>query len=136
MKQTLLNVSIAISVLCISGCTKNCDEWHELEDKDCVEMREKFFGTYIGTATWDGQTYNSSTTLSTNGDVQRITWDDTQYLELSGSSTVDIPLQNVYDANGTYSMEGSGSLNGNQLILNFVATYQGQTIAGNFTGTK
>lgn len=119
-----------------TGCEKTCDEWFELEDSDCVEMRDKFFGTYVGTMTSNGQTQNVQTVLTTNGDVQRITWDGSQYLELSGSSAVNIPLQNVYSPDGTYSIEGTGSLNGSQLILNFVATFQGQTVVMNFTGTK
>lgn len=135
MKKAMMMFGIA-AMLVSTGCEKNCDEWYELEDNDCVEMREKFYGTFVGTVTANGQTQNSSTTLTSNGNVQRITWDGSQYLELSGESTVNIPLQNVYDSDGTYSIEGSGSLNGNQLVLNFIATFQGQTIVMNFTGTK
>ncbi|MBP9152526.1 MAG: hypothetical protein KBF73_09610 [Flavobacteriales bacterium] len=137
MKKAIMMVGFAAAMLtATTGCKKTCDDWHELEDKDCVEMREKFYGTYVGTMTSNGQTQNISTTLASNGNVQRITWDGSQYLELSGETTVDIPLQNVYDQSGTYSIEGAGSLNGSQLVLNFVATYQGQTVVINFTGTK
>lgn len=126
----------AIAAMGLAGCEKTCDEWFELEDGDCVEMREKFYGTYTGTMTSNGQTQNVQTTLSSNGNVQRISWEGTQYFEVTGSTTFNIPLQNVYHQGGTYSMEGSGSLNGNQLVFNALATFQGQTIVMNFTGTK
>lgn len=136
MKKVMIWAVCGIMLTASTGCEKTCDEWFELEDDDCVEMRDKFFGTYMGTMTFNGQTQNIQTTLSTNGNVQRITWDGSQYFELSGSSTFSIPLQNVYAQGGTMSMEGSGSLNGNQLVFNAAATYQGQTVVMNFTGTK
>ena len=134
-KLILLFVGVTI-VTVFNSCQQECDEWYERDGNECVEVRQKFLGTYVGTLTSGGQTQNSMTTLSSNGNVQRITWDGSQYLELTGDNTVSIPLQNVYDQNQTYSIEGSGSLNGSQLVLNFVITYQGQTTVANFTGTK
>ena len=85
MKHSLVMIALTGLLLTVgTGCEKSCDEWFEKDGKDCVEMRQKFFGTYVGTFSANGQTQNIQTTLSTNGNVQRITWDNSQYLELSG----------------------------------------------------
>jgi len=120
-----------------TGCKKTCDEWHELEDKDCVEMREKFYGYYVGVYTQSGQTSNGFIELSEySGDVMRIRLTGSgNYFEITGSTSFEMPLQQVVDVQ-TYTMEGSGSLNGNQLTFNATQTYNGQTVILNFTGTK
>lgn len=57
-----------------TGCEKTCDEWFELEDDDCVEMREKFYGTYTGVFSSEGEVpYIGYILLSESADgVQRI----------------------------------------------------------------
>jgi hypothetical protein len=137
MKKMILSVSIAAAMLtAVTGCKPTCNEWYEADGVKCVEMREKFYGTYVGTATAGGQTQNWSTAISSHNEINKMTLNGTNYVELTGSTTFSIPLQNVYDQNGTYQIEGSGSVNGNQLIMNYVATYQGSTSVVNFTGTK
>ena len=137
MKKMILSVSIAAAMLtAVTGCKPTCNEWYEADGVKCVEMREKFYGTYVGTATSDGQTQNWSAQLTAHNEINKLILNGTNYIELTGSSSFGIPLQNVYDPNGTYQIEGSGSLSGNQLILNYVATYQGYTTVVNFTGTK
>ena len=130
------------SIVCQNGGTCEegtciCPDWYEGTSCE-IETREKFFGEYIGTITRDGQTQIGSVTLETYaGNVQRITWDGTEYMELSGTNSVDIPTQNALHIQyGVGTFEGSGSLNGNQLTLDHVETYQSQTVVVNFTGTK
>ncbi|MCF8465625.1 MAG: hypothetical protein K9G41_12335 [Flavobacteriales bacterium] len=137
MKRTLMILGfIASALTALNGCQANCDEWYEADGLKCIEMREKFYGTYVGTATTDGQTQNWSAQLSAHNEIDKVVLNGTNYIQLTGSTSFSIPLQNVYDQNGTYQIEGSGSVNGNQLILNYVATFQGSTSVINFTGTK
>ncbi len=139
MKKTIIMMSMAATMLtAVTGCQKTCDEWYELEDKDCVEMREKFYGYYVGVYTQNGQTSNGALELSEYSDnVQRIRLTgSSNYFVLTGSSTFDMPLQQVVDPQATYTMEGSGSLSGNQITFNATQTLNGQTVILNFTGTK
>lgn len=138
MKKAMMILSIAATMLTTStGCKKTCDDWYELEDKDCVEMREKFYGTYVGVYTQNGQTSNGALELSEfSGNVQRIRLTGSgNYFELTGSTSFDMPLQQVVDVQ-TYTMEGSGSLSGNQITFNATQTLNGQTAILNFTGSK
>jgi hypothetical protein len=57
-------------------------------------------------------------------------------MELSSETAFNIPLQNVYMQGATWQIEGSGSFNGNQITMNYTATYQSQSAIVNFTGTK
>lgn len=128
----------ATMLISTTGCEENCDEWYELEDKDCVEMREKFYGYYVGVYTQDGQTSNGALELSEfSGNVQRIRLTGSgNYFELTGSTSFDMPLQQVVDPQATYTMQGSGSLSGNQITFNATQTLNGQTVVLNFTGSK
>ncbi|MCF8459866.1 MAG: hypothetical protein K9G46_04015 [Flavobacteriales bacterium] len=138
MKKAMMMLGIAsVMLTTTTGCKKTCDDWNELEDKDCVEMREKFYGYYVGVYTQNGQTSNGAVELSEySGNVKRIRLTGSgNYFELTGSSSFEMPLQQVIDVQ-TYNMEGSGSLNGNQLTFNATQTYNGQTTILNFTGTK
>ncbi|MCF8276963.1 MAG: hypothetical protein K9J17_09525 [Flavobacteriales bacterium] len=138
MKKAMMMVGIAAVMLTTTtGCKKTCDDWYELEDKDCVEMREKFYGYYVGVYTQNGQTSNGALELSElSGNVQRIRLTgSSNYFELTGSNSFDMPLQQVVDVQ-TYTMEGSGSLSGNQITFNATQTLNGQTVILNFTGSK
>jgi len=140
MKSRIL-MFFAIASIGLAGCEKTCDEWFELEDGDCVEMREKFYGTYTGTMNSNGQTANGQTVISEgSGAVNSL-----NFLLQTGNSSLTltddngsftIPLQNIYYQGNTMSIEGSGSFNGNQLVMNYVGTYQGANMVINFTGTK
>lgn len=114
-----------------------CADWYE-GDQCETETRKKFYGIYTGVYTQNGQTTNGSVELVEFTDnVQRIRLaGSNNYFVLSGSNAFDVPLQQVVTNQGTYTMEGSGSLNGNQLTFNVTQTFNGQTAILNFTGTK
>lgn len=129
----------AVLAIGFTGCQKTCDEWYELDDNDCIEIRIQYYGTYVGTVTVDGQSLNAYMEIGEySGDVQRlrVEGEGSVYLELSSESTFNIPLQNSYSSQGTVQVEGSGSFSGSQLVLNYLGTYQGQTTTVSFTGTR
>jgi hypothetical protein len=142
MKKAMMMLGIAAVMLTTTtGCKKTCDDWNELEDKNCVEMRQKFYGTYTGTVTANGQSQNAQTVISQgNSGVNSLI-----FLLQTGNSTLmltdesgafTIALQNIYYQGVTMSIEGSGSFNGNQLVMNYVGSYQGSNTIINFSGTK
>lgn len=135
---------LAVIAMMAAGCKDElqCGDWEEVSGDRCVEMREKFYGTYVGTTTISlngSQTTLTETKLKAYpGDAQRFYIDDLK-AELRSSTTFEIPLQNVYDAQlGLVSFEGNGSLNGNQLVYNTRSQVPGLTEIAylNFTGTK
>lgn len=141
MKNALTALTIIIMAFSTTGCKLECDEWYEESDGDCVEMREKFFGTYTGTATAAGQTANAQIVISTNSsavnNLNFLLSSGDAYLTLSNESgAFGIPMQNIYTQGVTYTIEGSGSFNGNQLVMNYVLSFQGANTTVNFTGTK
>jgi len=140
MKKIMTLAVLGVLLTAATGCQKNCDEWFELDGKNCIELRTKYYGTYTGTATSIGQTVNAQTQFSIyDGDVQRMRFllDGPQpYVVLSSETAFSIPLQNVYMQGATWQIEGSGSFNGNQVNFNYIATYSGQSYTVNFTGTK
>ncbi len=158
MKTALAVFSGALILLVMtSSCTKDpceskvCQNDGVCSDGKCLcpvgyegdncetETRAKFYGTYVGQMSAGGQTQNATATLMSYPDnVRRIFWDDNRYLELAGTNTADIPLQTIFDfQNGTYTIDGLGSLSDNQLVLTFLATYQfSQPVLYKFIGTK
>lgn len=56
IKKGLLLLSLIN--LMLLACNKKCDEWHDGDAGNCVAMREKFIGTWIG-----GTTASSSTVV-------------------------------------------------------------------------
>ena len=134
MKKMIILALIATAT--ITGCKKECGQWYEPEGKNCTDMRNKFYGTYLGVTVFDGQFTNTSTTLTANNDEGVINWDSDLVLKLTGSTTVEIPLQHT-TTNGTdIYVEGTGSLNENQLVLTFNTTINNQVFATTFSGTK
>jgi hypothetical protein len=103
MKRMLTWAVYGMLLVAATGCEKTCDEWYELEDDNCVEMREKFFGYYAGVYTQNGQTINGAIDLSEySGDVKRLRLSGSNnYFVLTGASSFEVPLQNVYDPQGT-----------------------------------
>lgn len=142
MKSKLaLSVFFSLMMLSISGCKLECDEWYEAQDGECVEIREQFYGTYTGTVTSNGQSANGQTVISAGNSGANSLF----FLLQTGNSNIllndengsfSIPLQNVYYQGLTMSIEGSGSFSGNQLVMNYIGTYQGSNVTVNFTGTK
>ncbi len=126
----------------MSGCKKNCDKWYELENKECVEIREVFYGTYLGSAvTSDGQIAPdlNMTISSYSGNIQRLSCEESGvsfYLELTGENMFDIHSQDVYSNGHTGQIEGFGTFNGTQVTMDYSVTFPGDTIQLIFTGTK
>lgn len=134
MKNLIIIAFIAAATL--TSCQKECGEWYDTEDKNCVDMRNKFIGTYNGTFTIGGQASANSTDFSIHPTEKTMFWDGAQYVVLTGSTTFDIPLQQR-DENGTLMyFEGNGSISGSQLIMTFTVTVNSQTVPGSFIGNK
>ena len=136
---TLLSLMFILSVG-LNSCTKECEEWYEGDDCK-TEVRAKFFGVYAGTATTNGQSANAQTQVSTSTSginsfsISLTTGEITATLS-SKEGTFSIPLQNIYYQGTTSQIEGSGSFNGNQMIMNYIWSFQGVNYTINFTGTK
>jgi len=136
MKKTLFFV-ISL-VMCFAMCKKDETCPTGFEGDNCnSEIRVKFYGTYAGTLTGGGQSEASQSTLTEfAGDVEKITWDQDAYLKISGSTTFDIPNQQVQASGNTITLEGNGSLDGNKITMDFKASMSGVTVDFNFVGTK
>jgi len=108
------------------------------EGNDCkTEIRAKFYGTYSGTLVGGGQNVSSFTTLKEYvGDVEKINWDNDGYLKVTGSTTFDIPKQQINSSGTIMTVEGNGSLNGNQLKMEFSASLSGVSVDFTYTGTR
>ena len=134
-KIPLLVISL---VMCFSTCKKDEGCPKGFEGDNCnSEIRVKFYGTYVGTLTGGGQSEPSQLTLSEFvGDVEKITWDQDAYLKVTGSTTFDIPNQQVQSSGSTMTIEGNGSLDGNKITMDFEASMSGVTVDFNFVGTK
>lgn len=134
MKNCLLVIGI---ILFTSSCQKECDYW--MEGKKCKdEVRKKYLGTYVGTATIGGNTINSYGVVKvSNAGEKYFIIDDQIDCMLLTSTTFVIPQQLYYNSNGTFTVEGNGSFNGSQLIYNALMSSGGSTPALlNFTGSK
>lgn len=131
---------------CLNGATCNegtCECAVGYEGENCgTEMRQKFLGLYTGTMTVAGQTGNYQVEINASSqgadkvNIVLVLDNHTYKGEVVNGNSVNIPQQLVYTQQGTYTVEGSGNLNGSQLILNWNATDQGQSLTYNFSGTK
>lgn len=126
------------SIVLITSCSKECDQWYEGSSCD-IEMRDKFYGVFIGTLTGAGQTQTVSTSITPNSDgVQKLTIDGVAFVELSTSTTFTYPTQTVVDpTNGNWTIDnGSGVLDEDNLTYNFYATINGQSFNFGFVGSR
>lgn len=97
-------------------------------------MRQKFFGTYVGVRTHDGQIENPSDTIQITehpGGIDKMFF-NYYTCQLTSSTTFDIPYT---DADITFHVEGNGSGDGNQITIDYLVLF-GDTIQVNFTGSK
>lgn len=134
MKNYILLAIIAIATF--TGCQKDCGQWYEKDGKDCVSMREKFYGTYLGVLTVNGNSQNTATVLEPHTDESKMIWDSDLYVVLTGSETFEIPLQQQNDNGTIIYIQGSGSISGNQLGINFGVTVNNVSSPGSFVGTR
>ena len=135
-------------VSCSKKDPKTCASWYE--GANCTtEMRQKFYGTYTGTATEPGgghfqatATFSAGTGGIQNihvlwgGDVSGVIWN----ISLSGSTTVTVPSQEVNNNPLTpgviYSDLGSGTLNDNSLTLTWTSSNANGAFHWTFIGNK
>ena len=134
MKNLIIIAFIAAATL--TSCKKDCGQWYDTDGKYCIDMRTKFYGTYLGTFTIGGQTTNNSTLFSVHGEEGKMYWDNDQYVVLTSSTTFDIPLQQRNENGTLMYFQGNGSISGSQLIMTFTVTVNSQTVPGSFIGNK
>ena len=60
-------IIFVLSIVLITSCSKECDQWYEGSNCD-IEMRDKFYGVFIGTLTGAGQTQTVSTSITPSSD--------------------------------------------------------------------
>ena len=111
MKKVIL--SLCLFTLLITGCQKECDQWHE--GTNCkTEVRAKFLGSFTGNNSILGQI---TIPVTTYGTVNQI-WLDGIYGTLtSASGSFTVPLQSVYQGGQSLSIYGSGIVTRNSLTL-------------------
>ena len=86
-------IIFVLSIVLITSCSKECDQWYEGSNCD-IEMRDKFYGVFIGTLTGAGQTQTVSTSITPSSDgVQKLTIDGMAYVELSTTTTFTYPFR-------------------------------------------
>ena len=134
MKKIIVFV---LAVVLLGSCTKDkdCDQWYEGSNCD-VEMREKFYGIYIGTIYGAGtsQAVSTSITPGSNG-AQKLKIDGMADAELSSSTTFTFPYQTIIDlTNGNWVIsQGSGVLDGDNLTYSM---YTPDGINFSFSGSR
>ena len=121
-----------------------CADWYE--GTDCSsEERAKYYGDYIGTATYfnaAGDEIDSSTDtipVVANGlNVNEIIADGIPLvLSVSGLGVFVIPPNATFDPNGTsLTVSGDGSFDSNLLTINATMEFAQDTLTFSFTGSK
>ena len=121
-----------------------CADWYE--GTDCsTEERAKYYGDYIGTATYfnaAGDEIDSSTDtipVVANGlIVNEIIADGIPLvLSVSGLGVFVIPPNATSDPNGTsLTVSGDGSFDSNLLTINATMEFAQDTLTFSFTGSK
>jgi hypothetical protein len=138
-----------VDVTCLNGgiCddgTCMCVDWYE--GTDCsTEERAKYYGSYIGTATYfneDGNLIDSSIDtipVMGNGSIVNELNADKVILALvaSGMGDFEIPTNTMSDPDGTsFIINGDGSFNGNLLTINAKLEFTTETLDFSFSGSK
>ncbi len=129
-----LNLLFIASLLTFTACKKDCGEWEQQDGKDCINMTNKFIGTFVGVLTCGSQTDNIAATITagTNNNYTLIFDGGDFYAELTGEEAFDFPFQPF----GSTTMQGNGSISGNQLIFSFVLDPNGTPQVCSFSGSK
>ena len=121
-----------------------CADWYE--GADCsTEERAKYYGDYIGTATYfntDGDAIDSFTDtipVVANGSVLSGLVADgiPLVLNVSGTGGFAIPSTETTDPNGTsLTVSGDGLFDSNLLTINATMEFAQDTLTYTFTGSK
>tara|TARA_B100000768_G_scaffold137012_1_gene127997 strand:+ start:226 stop:711 length:486 start_codon:yes stop_codon:yes gene_type:complete len=121
-----------------------CADWYE--GTDCsTEERAKYYGDYIGTATFINASGDVSTSTDTipviaNGSILSELFMANgvpTILDVSGMGGFMIPLTAVSDPGGpTLNISGYGSFDNNLLTVNATMEFTNSTVEYTFTGTK
>ena len=121
-----------------------CADWYE--GTDCnTEERAKYYGDYIGTATFfnaDGNeidSYTDTIPVVANGSIISGLIADgiPLVLSVSGMGGFAIPPTATTDPNGTpLTVSGDGSFNSNILTINAKMEFAQETLDYTFTGNK
>ena len=121
-----------------------CADWYE--GADCLtEERVKYYGNYIGTATF----VNAAGDVSSLTDTIPVVANDSivnelfiangvpTVLDVSGMGGFTIPLTAVSDPDGTtLNISGDGSFYGNLLTLIATMEFTNSTVEYSFTGSR
>ena len=129
--------------VCDDG-TCMCADWYE--GTDCsAEERAKYYGDYIGTATFINAAGDVSTSTDTipvvaNGSILNELFMANgvpTVLDVSGMGGFTIPLTAVSDPDGTtLNISGDGSFDGNLLTVVATMEFTSSTLEYTFTGSK
>jgi hypothetical protein len=121
-----------------------CADWYE--GTDCsAEERAKYYGDYIGTATFlnaagDVSTSTDTIPVVTNGSILNELFMANgvpTVLDVSGMGGFTIPLTAVSDPDGTtLNISGDGSFDGNLLTVNATMEFTSSTLDYTFIGSK
>jgi hypothetical protein len=121
-----------------------CADWYE--GADCsTEERAKYYGDYIGTATFINAAGDVSTSTDTIPVVANGTTLNELYmangvptvLDVSGMGGFTIPLSAVSDPGGaTLNISGNGSFDGNLLTVTATMEFTSSTLEYTFSGSK
>jgi len=114
---------------CVDGACRCNLPW---EGNQCeIDARDKFVGAWKGTENC-GQPADATTTIvKSTASPLRIVFDQYYYgvyAELTSSTNITIPSQQVTLGQTTITVSGNGVLNGNTLILNITYSSGGQGI--------
>ena len=121
-----------------------CADWYE--GTDCsTEERAKYYGDYIGTATF----INAAGDVSTSTDTKPVVANGSilnelfmangvpTVLDVSGMGGFTIPLTAVSDPGGpTLNISGDGSFDNNLLTVIATMEFTNSTVEYTFTGSK
>jgi len=147
----LLIMFIGAGTLTLTSCTKkgcttlesdNYDPDAKEDDGSCIPWRNKFIATYNYTESCDGfapETYQLTITPSSSNTANIIfsLTDGTGSITFSGTVTgetsLQIPNQTINVDGISVSVQGSGSITGNTLTLNYIVSALG--LSNNCSGT-
>jgi hypothetical protein len=121
-----------------------CTDWYD--GTDCnTEERTKYYGDYIGTATF----INAAGDVSTSTDTIPVVANGSTLnelfmangvptvLDVSGMGEFTIPLTAVSDPDGTtLNISGTGSFDGNLLTVAATMEFTSSTVEYTFSGSK
>ena len=123
MKDPCKNVTCQNGGTCQDG---NCECTLPWEGPKCeVDARDKFVGFWRGTTVCEGDSEITTIGIAKSSVRPNRIVIGSIDADLTSSSTFDIPFQPVGVNGLPETIYGNGSLNGNQLTLNYVLTIRG-----------